>query len=479
MFLYKEPDNFKEIPSKNLNGEIIIGSTVKQSNDSFPDDIDIDYGNDNLVKWEEMMHNGLSPLNEIVLHFHEQIPIFDPHFLNTISFFLNFFPEEGVKIIDYILYGPLQNITIFKWDYIYQILLKNLPYTIKLIAHSLFIQETENLHHRAIFLEIGGLSFLYPYANDIAYQNSLSLILKFLSSYKLIEDKFNQPFAQKKQSIIFLGNDHKTDLAVASSPSSSFEDEFENDIESNYESLFLQFCESLLLSDDSSVRKNTFEALDSLTENDSLSCDFISRIVISHIDKVRNIEELTFALKILSNSLKSTLSPFISQLKIIITRFIETTDNKFIDAFCAFIENLIQREDSEYIWKLGVTDKILSILTTDSPFYYKKNALSILIKIANACDLSTFTEIISSQLLTCLIDFLDMDNEVINIGILNIIIKLINNWQNMIDSSNCLSIIYTETDLFIDLSNSDNDVIRNLSSYILSFIDAHVQNDTI
>ena len=339
MFLsYKVEDNFREIAPKNILDESIsLNSHTECEIDIWCDSFDRENGN--ILSWEEMMSNGVSPLKEIMYQYQDEVPKFDLQFLNSITIFLRNAPKKGTKILNYILGGPIQNIEALDWNNIFDVLLSYLPNTINIISNSLSIEESGNLHHRSIFLEMGGLSFLYSYSNDLAYQLDLSLILKYLSSYQISNYYDFHITEQKDQDDILVGTDLGDCITDFINCSFSFGIETKPEIE-DCESAFGKFCESLLLSEEFDIRINTLEALFSLVENDISFKDIISYNVISHIDKIQNTEELIIVLKILANSLAtdSYVTPFISHLNEMINTFLQSTDIQFDDAFCSFIE---------------------------------------------------------------------------------------------------------------------------------------------
>lgn len=468
---YKAQENFRETESKDLlNGRIILGSVIEDEGDFLFNDIDCE--SEKTTNWEEMMDDGVSPLKEIKFQYQQFIPKFDQSFLKSITIFLKNAPKKGAKIINYILKGPLQNIKILDWNNIFEVLLTYLPHTINTISNSLSVEESDNLQHRLIFLKMGGLSLLYKYAKDPDYQLDLSLILKYLSTYKLSNYYFNHIFDQNDQDEILLGTDLNDSISDFINDSTSFGIKTKIETEED-DFAFCQFCESLLFSEDFEVRINTYKALLSLTENDISNQDIISSNIISHIDKIviQSNEELVYALKIMTNSLSSNsyVTPFISHLSTVINKFLESTDFQFDDAFCAFIEKIIHNNDTEYIYLLGVVEKIVYITSFDLPFNIKKNVLVILIKIANSCDYMTFQQIISEDVFICLIDFLNTDDGECIDGILDIVMKLIDNKEDV--PTNYLDSICSSKPTFISLLSFDNTEITRKSSSILCFID--------
>lgn len=477
MFLsYKVEDNFREIAPKNILDESIsLNSPTECEIDIWCDSFDRENGN--ILSWEEMMSNGVSPLKEIMYQYQDEVPKFDLQFLNSITIFLRNAPKKGTKILNYILGGPIQNIEALDWNNIFDVLLSYLPNTINIISNSLSIEESGNLHHRSIFLEMGGLSFLYSYSNDLAYQLDLSLILKYLSSYQISNYYDFHITEQKDQDDILVGTDLGDCITDFINCSFSFGIETKPEIE-DCESAFGKFCESLLLSEEFDIRINTLEALFSLVENDISFKDIISYNVISHIDKIQNTEELIIVLKILANSLAtdSYVTPFISHLNEMINTFLQSTDIQFDDAFCSFIEKITRTKDTEYIYLLGVIDKIVDIANTELPFEIKKNISIILIKIIDSCDPSTFKEIMSEEVFVCIVDFLNLDEDMPIIGILSIIRKLLDNQEDLEVPQNYLDIISSEKESFVKLLDSTNIEITDSSAYVLSFIDYYTND---
>ena len=247
MFIsYKGQGNFRRISAKKLLCEkTIISSAIEYEEDYLIENICIDSGSVFFTKWEGMMIDGISPLKEIKYQYQNEIPIFDIHFLNSLTEFLKDFPKKGVKILNYIFKGPLQNILMLNWYYIYDILLKFLPNTINTISNSFFIDESSDLHHKSIFLEMGGLPLLYIYAKEEDFQLDLALILKNLSSFKLSNYYSKHIFTQDDQDDIFLGNDSIDSITKFIDDSSSYgiQTKIDSDIETDEidEFAFCQF----------------------------------------------------------------------------------------------------------------------------------------------------------------------------------------------------------------------------------------------
>ena len=329
-----------------------------------------------LQEWENVMKSGNSPLEDIKRHFPLYTPIFNISFLDTLIRFTKINPSEAANLIDYILcYNQPQkeNLDHLDWRSVFQFFISNLPYSLSVLSHALIILDMLNMNQIQFFLDLGGIPKLYPHAKYEEYKIYLSLCLLTLSNYDLKKFKYERDNA--KSEINF------------NEVSSPFEIRSE-DCDDDGETLFNEFCENILVSNNINARINALNSFFNLCTHDKTIRAFISNIILTYLDKFSTIEEKIPAIKLLSISLrfkkssKIKIFPYFDNILKITTEFNNTNDDRLIDSICALFKTITNQDFEDYIFKLGVIHKVVDIVSCEEiSFLIRKNALKILLKI--------------------------------------------------------------------------------------------------
>lgn len=297
--LYKDSINYNEFVPLSLSTEI-EDSKIKLNDNYHSINLSNPTAEDQINRWERMIYDRQSPLKEIQTQY-QIAPIFPHSFLNSITQFLYINPKKTVKLLHYILDGPIENINYFNWKEIFDQLIIHLPNTIPLISHALSIDKSQSI--RKIFLELRYLSNLYEFQNQPKFQNDLSFILKVLSPYKIISPTPKKPYP-KSHSKIFLGTDShylnvyqfdqeiqdlgiEIDIKSKTEKQTNLDPDFVQEFQE--ETAFSHFCESLLNSNDYEVLENVFEAF-LLMDPKNPDYDFVPYLIISNLERFEPIE---------------------------------------------------------------------------------------------------------------------------------------------------------------------------------------------
>ncbi|OHT16966.1 hypothetical protein TRFO_41434 [Tritrichomonas foetus] len=415
-------------------------------------------------RWENMMENGITPLEDMKSQYSNFIPKYNLNFLQSLSIFIRMMPKEGLEIIDYILNGTVKNLTKLDWHIIFTVLINNLPYSMPILSHALSVPETSKLKHISIFLKMGVLPSLYQFSKKIEYHLILSFILLSLSSYELTS-------YQSKVSLnesVSLSSYEKRNTEIEED---LFFSESENEDD---DTAFITFCENLLVSEDDQVRLNVLIALLTLCEHDIKCRSLISNLMLAYLIKLRGNEERLYVLKILSVSFKGepdSLFPLIQNMAEISAEFVKSNDYRLIDAICGLIEKIMENDCEDYFWQLGVANKFYEIVTADCPFEIKKNALVVLLRLTNVVDSGRLINIVTLEMIEKICEFLEYDEDSISLRILNFVSKLIYQKETPIPSE-FLDLFLSWSEKIFSLTMSENPEISAASSSIMRFLES-------
>lgn len=142
--------------------------------------------------YKQMMKNGISPLNEIKNKFDEDFPIFDNTFFHCLDHFVENYNNEGIELLEFLLYKNIKNAANFYGKHSINIILSNLPTTFQALSYLLSVPLS--LMASETFYSIDWISFLQPFIENEEFHLILSTILQSIEPLKIAKNILPQFF---------------------------------------------------------------------------------------------------------------------------------------------------------------------------------------------------------------------------------------------------------------------------------------------
>ena len=144
------------------------------------------YENDH--EYIRMMSEMISPLDQIKNDFKGEIPIFSAKFLNELITFMLEDPDQGQELLDFLCYGPPQNLVDLPFPALVANFIMNMPQSIPLLC-KILESSPDSCKYPLDFINAGGMSELIKYRDLAEEQMNIATIFYKCSLYPI---KFKQ-----------------------------------------------------------------------------------------------------------------------------------------------------------------------------------------------------------------------------------------------------------------------------------------------